>query len=217
MGSQWGRDKVYLKAMQQGYRSRAAFKLKEILNRNPVLRPEDNVVDLGAAPGSWLQILKEHTTGTLIGIDLNSIQPLEGVTLFVGDYTEPKMLAKVKAIAPEVNLVVCDASPKLSGHKSYDQARAIELNEHALNFAVQVLCSGGNLVMKSFQGEDFQWIYKKVKKEFFKVTTHKTNSSRKGSAELYIIARNFKAGREDGDVNLGNQEEISQEEDVTSR
>ena len=70
--------------------------------------------------------------------------------------------------------------------------------------------------MKSFQGEDFQWIYKKVKKEFFKVTTHKTNSSRKGSAELYIIARNFKAGREDRDMNPGNQEEISQEKDVTS-
>lgn len=197
MGSQWGRDKVYQKAMKEGYRSRAAFKLKEILQRNTVLRPQDNVVDLGAAPGSWLQVLREHTTGQIVGIDLNPIQPLEGVTTFVGDFTHPIVVTKVLDLMPEINLVVCDASPKLSGHKSYDQVRIIDLNKMALDFAYQVLCPGGNLVMKSFQGEDFPWIYGKVKEEFFKVTTHKTHSSRKGSTEVYIIARNFKAGRED--------------------
>lgn len=197
MGSQWGRDKVYQRAMKEGYRSRAAYKLKEILQRNLVLRPTDNVVDLGAAPGSWLQVLREHTTGQIVGIDLNSIQPLEGVTTLVGDFSQPAMVARILNLLPEINLVVCDASPKLSGHKSYDQARAIDLNKMALDFAYQVLCPGGNLVMKSFQGEDFPWIYRKVKEEFFRVTTHKTHSSRKGSAEVYIIARNFKAGRED--------------------
>ncbi len=197
MGSQWGRDKVYERAMKEGYRSRAAYKLKEILQRNLVLRPTDNVVDLGAAPGSWLQVLREHTTGQIVGIDLNSIQPLEGVTTLVGDFSQPAMVARILDLLPEINLVVCDASPKLSGHKSYDQARAIDLNKMALDFAYQVLCPGGNLVMKSFQGEDFPWIYRKVKEEFFRVTTHKTHSSRKGSAEVYIIARNFKAGRED--------------------
>jgi 23S rRNA (uridine2552-2'-O)-methyltransferase len=216
MGSQWGKDKVYLKAMQQGYRSRAAFKLKEILNRNPVLRPGDNIVDLGAAPGSWLQVLREHTTGTIIGIDLNPIQPIEGITTFVGDFTDPHMVSRVKTILPDVNLVVCDASPKLSGHKSYDQARIVELNEKALSFSVLVLCPGGNLVMKSFQGEDFPWIYRKVKEEFFKVTTHKTFSSRKGSAEMYIIARNFKAGRKDKVGNPEGYEDDSKGEDVTS-
>jgi 23S rRNA (uridine2552-2'-O)-methyltransferase len=197
MGSQWGRDKVYQKAKQQGYRSRAAFKLKEILEKNLIMRENDNVVDLGAAPGSWLQILRENTSGQIIGIDLNPIQPLDGVTTFCGDFTDPKTLVRVKSGMEVVNLVVCDAAPKLSGQKSYDQARAIDLNKSALDFAVQVLCPGGNMVLKSFQGEDFQWIYRKVKEQFFKVTTHKTHSSRKGSAEIYIIGRNFKAGRED--------------------
>ena len=197
MGSQWGRDKVYQKAMKQGYRSRASFKLKEILEKNLVLRPQDNVVDLGAAPGSWLQILKENTSGMIVGIDLNPIQPLEGVTTITGDFSKPRTVAKVLELLPVVNLVVCDASPKLSGHKSYDQARAIDLNKMALDFAIQVLCPGGNLVMKSFQGEDFPWIYRKVKEEFFRVTTHKTHSSRRGSTEIYIIARNFIAGRDD--------------------
>jgi 23S rRNA (uridine2552-2'-O)-methyltransferase len=197
MGSQWGRDKVYQKAMKEGYRSRASFKLKEILERNAVLRPQDNVVDLGAAPGSWLQILKENTSGQIVGIDLNPIQPLEGVITLVGDFSKPTIVARVLDLLPVVNLVVCDASPKLSGHKSYDQARAIDLNKMALDFAIQVLCPGGNLVMKTFQGEDFPWIYRKVREEFFRVTTHKTHSSRKGSAEIYIIARNFIAGRED--------------------
>jgi 23S rRNA (uridine2552-2'-O)-methyltransferase len=197
MGSQWGRDKVYQKAMKQGYRSRASFKLKEILERNAVLRPQDNVVDLGAAPGSWLQILKENTSGLIVGVDLNPIQPLDGVITLVGDFSKPTIVARVLDLLPVVNLVICDASPKLSGHKSYDQARAIDLNKMALDFAIQVLCPGGNLVMKTFQGEDFPWIYRKVKDEFFRVTTHKTHSSRKGSAEIYIIARNFIAGRDD--------------------
>lgn len=197
MGSQWGRDKVYLKAKQQGYRSRAAYKLKEILGKHIVLREDDNVIDLGAAPGSWLQILLESTSGQIIGIDLNPIQPLEGITTICGDFTDPKLVSRVKNQVQTINLVVCDASPKLSGQKSYDQARAIDLNKKALDFAVQVLCPGGNMVLKSFQGEDFSWIYRKVKDQFFKVTTHKTHSSRKGSTEIYIIARNFKAGRED--------------------
>lgn len=197
MGSQWGRDKVYERARKQGYRSRAAIKLREILAKNPVMRPDDNVVDLGAAPGSWLQVLRESTTGMIVGIDLNPIQPIEGVTTITGDFTQPSMLARIRDLMPVVNLVVCDASPKLSGQKSYDQARAIDLNKKALDFSVQVLCPGGNMVMKSFQGEDFPWIYRKVKEQFFKVTTHKTFSSRKGSTEIYIIARNFIAGRED--------------------
>jgi 23S rRNA (uridine2552-2'-O)-methyltransferase len=197
MGSQWGSDKVYRQAKKQGYRSRAALKLREILLKNPVLRPGDTVVDLGAAPGSWLQVIRENTTGKILGIDLNPIQPIEGVTTMVGDFTLPLMVSRVQDLLPVVNLVVCDASPKLSGQKSYDQARVIDLNKKSLDFTTQILCPGGNLVMKSFQGEDFPWIYQKVKNEFYRVTTHKTFSSRKGSTEIYIIARNFIAGRDD--------------------
>ncbi len=196
MGSQWGRDKVYQKAKQAGYRSRAAFKLKEILQNNLILRPDDNVVDLGAAPGSWLQVLRSETSGTIVGIDLNPIQAVSGVTTITGDFTDPVLIARIRGLMDPVNVVVCDAAPKLSGQRSYDQARSIELNEKALDFAVNVLKPGGNFVMKSFQGEEFSWIYQKVKDYFYAVRTYKTRNSRKGSTEIYIIARNFIGDRE---------------------
>ncbi len=191
MGSQWGRDKVYDRARKSGYRSRAALKLKEILGYNPIIRQTDNIVDLGAAPGSWLQYLTEVTDGTIVGIDLNPILPVKGTTTIKGDFTDPLMIERVKTLMSETNVVVCDASPKLSGQHSYDQARAIELNEKALFFAVAVLKQGGNFLMKSFQGEDFAWIYRKVKEHFYAVKTFKTKTSRKGSTEIYIVARNF--------------------------
>ena len=90
-----------------------------------------------------------------------------------------------------VNVVVCDAAPKLSGHKSYDQARIIELNEQALIFATQVLKPGGNFAVKSFQGTDFPVFYNDTKQHFHSVRTLNTKSSRKGSTELYVIAKNF--------------------------
>ncbi|HWQ67916.1 MAG TPA: RlmE family RNA methyltransferase [Methanospirillum sp.] len=218
MGSQWGRDKVYLQAKKHGYRSRAAYKIRDILRMYQVMRPEDNIIDLGAAPGSWLQILREETDGAIIGIDLNSIQPIDRVTTIVGDFTKPAVVARVKEMMPIVNLVVCDASPKISGQKSYDQARAMELNMKALEFTKSVLIPGGNLVMKSFQGEDFGWLYQKIKVEFFKVTTHKAQASRRGSTELYIIARNYRAGREDRIFGPSSGDELSEEqEDGTSR
>ena len=89
MGSQWTNDSVYRKAMRAGYRARAAYKLLEIQRRHGIIRPDDNVVDLGAAPGSWLQVLRDLTDAKVIGVDLNPIAPLEGVTTIVGDFTDP--------------------------------------------------------------------------------------------------------------------------------
>jgi 23S rRNA (uridine2552-2'-O)-methyltransferase len=113
------------------------------------------------------------------------------VKTIVGDLTEPSTKEQVRALVGVVNVVVSDASPKLSGHRSYDQARAIGLGEMALDFAVTLLKPGGNFLVKSFQGEDFHILLNSVKEHFLSVKTFKTRSSRKGSTEIYIIAKNF--------------------------
>ena len=191
MGSQWGYDKTYMRAKHEGYRSRAAYKLIEIQNKFAIIRTDDNVIDLGAAPGSWLQVLRTLTQARVLGIDLNPIAHLEGVETIEGDLTDPEVQEEAKSKLGIVNVVVCDAAPKLSGHKAYDQARIIELNEMALDFAVKVLKPGGNFAVKSFQGTDFPDLYNEVRKHFYSVKTCMTRSTRKGSTELYIVAKNF--------------------------
>ena len=191
MGSQWGFDKTYLRAKHEGYRSRAAYKIMEIQKKFEIIRRDDNVVDLGAAPGSWLQVVRTFTDGRVVGIDLNPIAQLDGVETLVGDLYDPEIRDEVVAMLGVVNVIVCDAAPKLSGHKAYDQARIIELNEMALKFACHVLKQGGNFAIKSFQGTDFPEFYADVKTHFHSVKTMNTKSSRKGSTELYVIAKNF--------------------------
>ena len=191
MGSQWGQDKTYFRAKHEGYRSRAAYKLMEIQKKFAVIRPDDNIVDLGAAPGSWLQIERTLTDARIIGIDLNPIAELEGIETIEGDINDPAVVEQVKSNLGIVNIVLCDAAPKLSGHKCYDQARIIALNEQALAFACKVLKPGGNFVVKSFQGTDFPELYEDCKKNFYSVKTCMTKSTRKGSTELYIVAKNF--------------------------
>ena len=191
MGSQWGYDKTYMRAKHEGYRSRAAYKLIEIQNKFEIIRPDDNVVDLGAAPGSWLQVLRTMTQARVLGIDLNPIADLDGGETIVGDLTDPEVQELARSALEIVNVVVCDAAPKLSGHRSYDQARIIELNEKALDFAVKMIKPGGNFIVKSFQGTDFPELYNDVKKHFYSVKTCMTKSTRKGSTELYIVAKNF--------------------------
>ena len=191
MGSQWGQDKTYFRAKHEGYRSRAAYKLMEIQKKFAVIRPDDNIVDLGAAPGSWLQIERTLTDARIIGIDLNPIAELDGIDTIEGDINDPAVVEQVKSTLGVVYIVLCDAAPKLSGHRSYDQARIIALNEQALAFACKVLKPGGNFVVKSFQGTDFPELYEDCKKNFYSVKTCMTKSTRKGSTELYIVAKNF--------------------------
>lgn len=191
MGSQWGYDRTSVRAKHEGYRSRAAYKLLEIQKKYAVIRPDDNIVDLGAAPGSWLQVERTLTQAKVVGIDLNPIAHLHGVETLEGDLNDPEVQEKVRSLLGVVNVVVCDAAPKISGHKSYDQARIIELNEQALKFAGNVLKQGGNFVVKSFQGTDFPELYSMTKERFYSVKTCITRSTRKGSTELYIVAKNF--------------------------
>ncbi len=191
MGSQWGRDRTYTRAMREGYRSRAAYKLLEIQERYRVIREADTVLDLGAAPGSWLQVIRSITRGQVMGIDLSPIAPIEGVTTLVGDLTDHALREQARSHLHTINVVVSDAAPRLSGQRSYDQARAIGLGEEVLSFAAGVLKPGGNLVIKSFQGEDFQALLAEVRQHFLSVRTFRSRASRKGSAEIYIIAKNF--------------------------
>lgn len=191
MGSQWGYDKTYMRAKHEGYRSRAAYKLMEIQKKFEIIRRDDNIVDLGAAPGSWLQVLRTLTDAKVVGIDLNPIAHLDGVETLEGDLNDPDIQEQALTMLGIINVVVCDAAPKLSGHKTYDQARIIELNEQALMFACKTLKQGGNFAIKSFQGTDFPEFYADVKTHFHSVKTMNTKSSRKGSTELYVIAKNF--------------------------
>jgi 23S rRNA (uridine2552-2'-O)-methyltransferase len=163
----------------------------EIQKKFAIIRPDDNIVDLGAAPGSWLQIERTLTDAKIIGIDLNPIAELDGIETIEGDINDPEVVEQVKSMLSEVSVVLCDASPKLSGHRSYDQARIIALNEQALAFACKVLKPGGNFAVKSFQGTDFPEFYAECKTKFYSVKTCMTQSTRKGSTELYIVAKNF--------------------------
>ena len=191
MGSHWGHDKVYQKAKSEGYRSRASYKLLEIQRRFHVIRASDNVVDLGAAPGSWLQVLRTLTDGRVLGIDLSPIPPIDGVDTIEGDLSDTAIQEQAKTMLGVVNVVVCDAAPKISGHKSYDQARAMALGQEALRCTCKILKPGGNFVVKSFQGSDFSDLYSETKRHFFSVKTCVTQATRKGSTELYIIGKNF--------------------------
>lgn len=191
MGSQWGKDSVYRRSVRDGYRARSAYKLVDINERFNIIRRTDNVVDLGSAPGSWLQVLKTMTDGKLCGVDLNPIAPIEGAVTIQGDFTDPEVQEKIRDAMPLVNVVVCDAAPHLSGAKAFDQARVMDLNEAALNFAEKLLKQGGNLVMKSFQGTDFNDLADLVKTRFYSVRVIRSSATRRGSTECYIVAKNF--------------------------
>lgn len=195
MKSGWANDTVHRRAAKEGYRSRAAYKLLEIQEKYRVVRRGDTVIDLGAAPGSWLQVLATLTDGTILGVDLQPFPPLPGTVTLVGDFTDAAVQEQILARVPEASVLVSDAAPHLTGSRSVDQARAVGIGEDALAFACRVLRPGGNLVVKSFQGEDFEGLLAAARARFRSVHVYRPRVTRKGSRECYIIGRNF-AGRE---------------------
>jgi len=191
----WARDTVHRRAAREGYRSRAAYKLLEIEDRFHIFRRGDAVIDLGAAPGSWLQVLSGLTGGTILGVDLQPIPPLPGVSTLAGDFTDPGVREQILSLVPEASAVVSDAAPRLSGNRSLDQARAVGIGRDALALACRVLKPGGNFVVKSFQGEDFDELIGEVRVRFRSVRVFRPRVTRRGSRECYVIGKNF-AGRE---------------------
>lgn len=189
-------DDVYvLRARQEGYRSRAAFKLLEINDRHHLLRPGMVVVDLGAAPGGWSQIAarKVGAGGRVIAMDILPLEPIAGVDFMQGDFTEQAVCDALiaKLGGQQAGLVISDMAPNISGMKSVDQPRALYLAELALDLARRVLRPGGDFLVKLFQGAGSEQFLKETRRFFGKVTIVKPKASRSRSAEVYVLARNY--------------------------
>ncbi len=191
-------DDEYVKMAQaQGYRSRAVFKLKEMHEKDNLIKMGMNVVDLGAAPGGWSQFARQllGKNGRLVALDILPIEPIEGVSMIIGDFREESVLAELYAVLNNepIHLVLSDMAPNMSGNKSTDQARAIYLGELALDTAKTVLTKNGTFLVKLFQGEGFESYFKDVQQSFTNVTIRKPKASRPRSNEVYILARGFKS------------------------
>lgn len=187
-------------AKRLGYRSRAAFKLLEIDTKDHLLRPGLTVVDLGAAPGSWTQVVREKVgpQGKVFALDSLEMEPLHGVCFIRGDFCEDDVLAALEAGLGEmrVDLVLSDMAPNLSGVGSVDQVRGVHLAELALQFAEKWLQPGGNLLVKLFQGEGFPEFQRAMRQGFTQVLARKPKASRDRSREVYLLGKGFKAGTE---------------------
>jgi 23S rRNA (uridine2552-2'-O)-methyltransferase len=184
-------DFYYRKAKSEGYRSRASYKLLQIQERYRIVQKGDIVVDLGAAPGGWLQVIRQ-LNATAIAVDVQQIAPLEGVTSIRADMTATAVVVeRIQEIAGQVNVVVSDAAPNLSGVWSLDHARSIDLASSALKIATSVLKTGGNFVVKVFQGDLFDTFTREVKAHFSFVKSYNPQASRKQSAEIYVVAKRY--------------------------
>ncbi|MFC4989939.1 23S rRNA (uridine(2552)-2'-O)-methyltransferase [Saliphagus infecundisoli] len=189
-----GRDDYYNRAKQQGYRSRSAYKLKQLDDLENVLSSGDTVVDLGAAPGGWLQVAAEGVgeEGRVIGVDLQRIDDLEHdqVETIRGDMTEERTRERVRdAAGGEVDTVVSDMAPNMTGEYSLDQARSLHLARQAFETACELLGSGGDFVVKVFDGPDVSDFRAEVEEEFRYVRATTPEASRKESSELYLIGK----------------------------
>ena len=189
------KDEFVKRAQKEGYRSRAAYKLLEIQERDRILKPGQTVVDLGAAPGGWCQVAKRivGTKGKVIGLDILSMEPIEDVDFIQGDFREEGPLQQLTELLDDrpVDLVISDMAPNVSGMAAVDQPRSIYLCELALEFAKQVLRPGGGMVVKVFQGEGFDQYLKEVRGCFGKVVSRKPKASRSNSREVYLVAGNY--------------------------
>jgi 23S rRNA (uridine2552-2'-O)-methyltransferase len=189
-------DPYVQEAKRRGYRSRAAFKLVELAERDKLLRPGMTVVDLGAAPGSWSQVLRERvgSSGCIVAVDLLPMDPIAGVTMVEADFREDEGLAKVELAlgGRPVDLVVSDMAPNLSGIDPVDQARSIHLGELALEFAVSHLAPGGDLLVKVFQGSGLPEFQRAIGSSFAKVYVRKPKSSRDRSRETFLVGKGFR-------------------------
>lgn len=188
-------DAFVQRAAQEGYRSRAAYKLAEIDDRDRILAPGQVVVDLGAAPGGWSQVAESRTRpgGRVIAMDVLDMEPLAGVAFIHGDFHEAGTLGRLEAALDgrAVDLVLSDMAPNMSGIRASDQARAMGLAELALDFADRHLAVGGSLLVKVFQGSDYPAFLAAMKRRCREIRVRKPQASKRKSAEHYLLGRGF--------------------------
>jgi 23S rRNA (uridine2552-2'-O)-methyltransferase len=190
----------YVKESQRlGYRSRACFKLLEIQEKDKIIKQGMKIVDLGAAPGGWTQVCTQilKGNGRMIALDRLAMDPLEDVTFIEGDFTEDEVYQHLLDAlnGDQVDCVLSDMAPNLSGQKAIDEPKALYLAELALEFCQQNLKPGGTFLLKFFQGQGFDQYYKTVKSQFDKVMTRKPKASRDRSKEVYVLAKGFRGQR----------------------
>lgn len=183
------------KAQQEGYRSRAVYKLMEIQEKDRLIRPGMVVVELGAAPGSWSQYVAQCLggRGRMVALDILPMDALADVTFIQGDFREQAVLDALYAELGDsaVNLVISDMAPNTSGVRSVDQAKSMYLVELALDFAQSRLAPGGDFLTKIFHGPGFDTLLRSLKSQFLTVQTRKPEASRARSQETYLLARGF--------------------------
>ncbi|MBK1700356.1 23S rRNA (uridine(2552)-2'-O)-methyltransferase RlmE [Thiococcus pfennigii] len=189
-------DSYVIRAQKLGYRSRAAFKLQEIQDKDRLLGRGMRVLDLGAAPGGWTQVAVGLVgpEGVVVALDLLEIEPLPGALILRGDFREEAVLAELIAALGEapVDVVLSDMAPNISGIAAVDQPRAALLAELALDCARRVLKPGGALVVKMFQGEGFDALLAEMRRAFRAVAIRKPAASRANSRECYLVAKGFR-------------------------
>ncbi len=185
-------DPFVKKAQAEGMRSRAAYKLEELIERDKLLKPGMIVVDLGAAPGGWSQVVRRDlgSKGRVIAMDILEMPGIAGVDFIHGDFREDEAVLRLEAVVggASVDLVLSDMAPNMSGVDSVDQARAMYLSELAVEFADKHLKKGGNFLIKLFMGEGFDAYMKDLKTRYTKVITRKPAASRRRSNEVYALA-----------------------------
>jgi len=188
-------DEFVKRAVAEGWRSRAVFKLVQIQESERLLRPGTRLVDLGAAPGGWSQYAARIVGGKsrIVATDILPMDAIPGVEFVQGDFREEAVVTQVLQCvgADKVDLVLSDMAPNMSGIDAVDQPRSMHLAELALEFADQVLAPGGDLLVKLFQGAGFEQIIKDARRRYGRVLTKKPKASRTRSPEIYLLARQF--------------------------
>lgn len=195
-------DPYHRRAKELGYRSRAAFKLKQLNARFGFLDGARYVLDIGAAPGGWLQVSSEAVgeDGLVVGVDVEKVKPLdlENVKTIVGDVMEEETLERVKKMfAGKIDVILSDLSPRVSGAWEVDHYRQIELSRMAMRISENLLKPDGWFVLKVFQGSEYEGFLKELRKAYSYVKVVKPRASRKESAEIYVVARGLKNPSED--------------------
>lgn len=188
-------DEFVKRAQKDGYRSRAVYKLLEVQEKDRLMKPGQIIVDLGAAPGGWSQVAEKIVgdKGQVIALDILPMDAITGVEFIQGDFRDDESLAQLRRLLSgrQVDLVISDMAPNITGTTAVDQPRAMYLCELALAFARESLRPGGGFVVKVFHGEGFEEYVRELRRSFKRVVTRKPKASRPKSREVYLVAGNY--------------------------